>query len=252
MSSRLSIKRVMFGIPKLDRAINGGIPKGSAVVVCGPPGSGKTILSLQFLINGATMFNEPGVYVALEEVRKDIIEQAAVFGWDIEKLEEENKLKVVELKRDEIPLFDDKLNELKKDLKPQRFVLDSITFYYTYALLHTYTKEYARAQQELLIQDGAEITHPLVARTTITELIRKLKSLGFTSLLTSEISGSQPYYTRDQLSEFIADGVVLMDYLEFGEDEFRSIKIVKMRKTGHEVKHIPFEITSKGIEIREL
>ena len=89
------IRRVSTGIPGLDDLIEGGIPEGSTVLVSGGPGSGKTILSLQFLIAGATK-GEKGVYISLEEDTNRLRDYISkVFEWPLEKLLREKKLVMI-------------------------------------------------------------------------------------------------------------------------------------------------------------
>ncbi len=71
------IRKSLTGIAGLDQVTEGGLPEGRSTLVCGPAGSGKTILAMEFLVRGATQFNEPGVFIALEESGKDLTENVA-------------------------------------------------------------------------------------------------------------------------------------------------------------------------------
>ncbi|MFX0203613.1 MAG: ATPase domain-containing protein, partial [Candidatus Hodarchaeota archaeon] len=90
------MKRVFTGIKGLDNILGGGLPSGRCTLICGGPGSGKTILSFQFLYNGATEYNETGLYVALGESTIHLKEDLGGFGWDIERLEKDEKLVIVD------------------------------------------------------------------------------------------------------------------------------------------------------------
>jgi circadian clock protein KaiC len=83
------IDKVPTGISGLDELTNGGLPKGRTTLILGGPGSGKTVFALQTLVNGARDFGEPGIFVAFEENSKQIIANAATFGWDLPALEKE-------------------------------------------------------------------------------------------------------------------------------------------------------------------
>ena len=85
------IKKTPTGIEGFDQITLGGLPKGRTTLIMGEPGSGKTVFALQSLVNGARLYNEPGIFVALEENSRQIINNAATFGWDISFLEK-NKL----------------------------------------------------------------------------------------------------------------------------------------------------------------
>ena len=87
----MPINRIKTGVDGLDELVEGGFPEGSTILISGSAGTGKTILSLQFLIAGAEN-NEPGIYLTVEESRDKIINQAEQFGWDLEKLEKERAL----------------------------------------------------------------------------------------------------------------------------------------------------------------
>jgi len=75
----IQTERVSSGIPGLDRLIEGGLPKGRSILVTGEPGTGKTIFSLQFLVEGLVR-GEKGIYVAADEGTLDVLEQAASLG----------------------------------------------------------------------------------------------------------------------------------------------------------------------------
>ena len=82
------------GIVGFDELFEEGIPKGSNILVFGKPGSGKTILALEFLYKGAALYNEPGVLVSFEHSEKLIVEQCEKFGWDIKKYIKSGKIKI--------------------------------------------------------------------------------------------------------------------------------------------------------------
>ncbi|MGY5855589.1 MAG: ATPase domain-containing protein, partial [Candidatus Thorarchaeota archaeon] len=88
--------RTKTGITGLDEIIGGGIIEGSTVLVSGQSGSGKTVFGLQFLYNGITKYNEPGVFVTLETRPNELRTEAAQFGWDFSTLEQKNALTIID------------------------------------------------------------------------------------------------------------------------------------------------------------
>ncbi|MFX0200505.1 MAG: ATPase domain-containing protein, partial [Candidatus Hodarchaeota archaeon] len=94
----MSVDYVRTGIPGVDKILaDQGIPKGHTILVSGGPGSGKTTFAIQFLYVGAAQYEEPGVYVTLDEEPGDIKENMIAYGWDLKKLEDENKLKFINI-----------------------------------------------------------------------------------------------------------------------------------------------------------
>ena len=81
----MEIKRLKTGVEGLDELIGGGIPEGSIVLVSGTPGTGKTILGMQFLCEGAKR-GEMGILVSFEQEREDLVRQASMFGWDLDAM----------------------------------------------------------------------------------------------------------------------------------------------------------------------
>src|SRR5512142_2047544 len=92
------------GITGLDEITNGGLPKGRPTLVCGAAGCGKTLFGLEFLVRGATQYNEPGVFMSFEESTQDLAKNAASLGFDLDHLVEDKKLFVdyVHIDRSEI------------------------------------------------------------------------------------------------------------------------------------------------------
>src|SRR6185503_3834356 len=98
------LSKTRTGIIGLDEITLGGIPQGRPTLVCGGPGCGKTLFSVEFLVNGATKFNEPGVFVTFEEKTEELVMNVASLGFDLEKLQDEKKIRIdhVHIERNEI------------------------------------------------------------------------------------------------------------------------------------------------------
>jgi len=87
--------RTKTGVPGLDEILYGGIPQNNLVVISGDPGSGKTCLCLEYLYNGVVQYNEPGIYISLEESAEEIIGFAELFEWDVRTLIEKKLLSII-------------------------------------------------------------------------------------------------------------------------------------------------------------
>src|SRR5437764_10913952 len=92
------------GIPGLDEITNGGLPRGRPTLVCGGAGCGKTLLAMEFLVRGATEFDEPGVFLAFEETGEELTRNVRSLGFDLDELAGRQKLLVdyVHIERSEI------------------------------------------------------------------------------------------------------------------------------------------------------
>jgi circadian clock protein KaiC len=121
--------RQKTGIVELDAMLHGGFLERDAVMVAGSAGTGKTTLSLQHLVNGITKFGEPGIYLTFEQLPDQIYRDAENFGWDLKKLEEQDKFRLVCTSPD-LLLEPDGASQLLdstiKEIQPRRMAIDSL------------------------------------------------------------------------------------------------------------------------------
>src|ERR1700733_12736609 len=98
------LAKTLTGIPGLDEVLLGGIPAGRPTLICGSAGCGKTLLGMTFLVNGATRFGKPGVFVSFEESSQDLADNVASLGFDVSRLIAEKKLAIdhIRVERSEI------------------------------------------------------------------------------------------------------------------------------------------------------
>ena len=94
LSPRRELPKTATGIRGFDEITRGGLPKGRPTLVCGGPGSGKTLLALTFLVNGALQFDEPGVLLTFEENAEEMASDVASLGFDLQKLIDAKRLAV--------------------------------------------------------------------------------------------------------------------------------------------------------------
>src|SRR2546430_4159769 len=121
--------RQKTGIVELDAMLHGGFVERDAVMVAGSARTGKTTLSLQHLVNGITKFGEPGIYLTFEQLPDQIYRDAENFGWDLKKLEDQDKFRLVCTSPD-LLLEPDGAGQLLdatiKEIQPRRMVIDSL------------------------------------------------------------------------------------------------------------------------------
>ncbi|MBI4043990.1 MAG: AAA family ATPase [Candidatus Diapherotrites archaeon] len=220
----MQVERIKTGIPGLDELLDGGIPKGSLVVLSGDPGSGKTIFSLQFLYTGAMQHDEKGVLISLEEKPDQLIETASVFGWDFKKLVQEKKIIIQSFELYDFDKLRDSIEDLVTKAKAKRLVIDPGVIFRLY------------------------FERELDARKRIVVLGKMLKQLGVTTLVTNEATHGQTDGLFG-LEEYVADGVILLYHKKLKNEFIRSVGVLKMRNTKIAEKLRPVRIDSKGIEV---
>jgi KaiC/GvpD/RAD55 family RecA-like ATPase len=224
------LERTKTGIPGVDELLNGGIPKGSNVLVAGGAGTGKTIFTTQYLYNGALQYGEPGVFVTLEGNVRDIAWNMESFQWDIKNLQDQGMFTIyrlgMEFIKDRAMLeerLDEQLAEIKKEVEEihaKRLVIDSTTVFGAYL-------------------------EPSLLRTTLFKFCDQLKTMGCTTLLTSETQPTKNTFSAFGVEEFVVDGIFALYF----SPPNRSLFVRKMRGTVHDKNPHPLEITNKGVVV---
>ncbi len=222
-----AIRRVKSGINGLDSLIDGGFLQGSANLVTGNAGTGKTIFGLQFLWYGLKK-GERCVYISLEESPEDIKEDAVVFGWDFDNYERRGLFRIIYHDPAQANNLNSVLLDEIKSIDAKRVVIDSISLI------------------GVAVQDVAKI------RKMIYNITNLVKRTGCTTLMLSEIPASdEKALSRYGVEEFVADSVIVLNYLGIGEQSNRMLEIRKMRRTNHGKDLYPFEISDKGIVLKK-
>jgi circadian clock protein KaiC len=214
------MKRIKTGVTGLDDLVGGGFPEGSIVTVSGTPGTGKSILGMQFL-NEGTKNKEMGIYISFEQEKEDVIRQAAQFGWDFATLEKKNMLRIFSMWPSS---FDEVMSKIFKCLyyKPKRLVVDSITSI-------TYT-----------MKDNREAFH---------KMLEKLKDTKLTAVLISELLSGQEGFTRDGVSEFVSDGLILLKSVEAAGEQKNLLRVEKLRSAKINKESHTYDIGNSGMEL---
>lgn len=229
------MRRVKTGIPGFDALIQGGIPEGFSLLTCGSPGTGKTILALEFIYNGAKMFNETGLYVTVEEQANKLRDQAAQFGWDFPTLERAGKIYFLKIPID-VHSFDvfSTIAAAAKKIGAKRIAVDSLSILDINASMYSVPVQmipekdrfYANSEMQLKDMKGD------LDKQFIYLLINRINQLGATVwYITDSIDGDNKFWTRDTVSEFVCDGVVKLDVKDFGKTVSRTLEFKKMRNT---------------------
>ncbi len=86
------LRKERTGIPGFDEITGGGLPAGRPTLVCGSAGAGKTLFAMEFLVRGATLFDEPGVFMSFEETDEELATNVASLGFDLKQLIADKKL----------------------------------------------------------------------------------------------------------------------------------------------------------------
>jgi circadian clock protein KaiC len=217
----------------LDEITQGGLPRGRPTLVCGSAGCGKTVLAMEFLVRGATQFNEPGVFMAFEENAQELAQNVRSMGFDLKRLVSQKKLVMshVRVERSEIEETGEydleglfvRLNHAIDSVKAKRVVLDTIESLFS------------------------GLNNTAILRAELRRLFRWLKDKGVTAIITGERGDAT--LTRQGLEEYVSDCVIMLDHRVAEQLSTRRLRIVKYRGTTHGTNEYPFLIGERGIDV---
>jgi circadian clock protein KaiC len=230
------LKKAPTGIDGFDEITRGGLPAGRPTLVCGGAGCGKTLFALEFLVQGATRFDEPGVFIAFEETAEELSANVASLGFDLDRLVDEGKLLIdyIHLERSEIE-------------HAGEFDLEGLFIRLGHAIDTIGAKRVVLDTLEVLF---AVLPDEATLRAELRRLFRWLKDKGVSAIVTAEKGlGAM---TRHGLEEYVSDCVVLLDHRVADQVSTRRLRVVKYRGTTHETNEFPFLIDEGGISVLPL
>ena len=228
-----SLPKSPTGITGLDEITGGGFPTGRPTLVCGSAGAGKTMLAVEFLVRGATEYNEPGVFMMFEENAAELAANVRSLGFDLDQLVAEKKLKLdhVHIERSEIEETGEydleglfiRLGHAIDSIGAKRIVLDTLEALFSGLPNHA------------------------ILRAELRRLFRWLKERGMTAVITGE--RGEHSLTRYGLEEYVADCVIVLDHRVTGQLSTRRLRVLKYRGSAHGTNEYPFLIGTTGISV---
>ncbi|RIL04543.1 MAG: KaiC 1 [Proteobacteria bacterium] len=228
-----ALEKAPTGIAGLDQVTAGGLPRARPTLVCGSAGCGKTLLAMEFLVRGATQFDEPGVFMSFEERSEELAANVASLGFDLEALAADKKLAIdhVRVERSEIEETGEydleglfiRIGWAVDRIGARRIVLDTI---------------------EALFSG---LSNPAILRAELRRLFAWLKERGLTAVITGERGEGQ--LTRHGLEEYVSDCVILLDHRVHDQLSTRRLRVVKYRGSTHGTNEYPFLIGDDGISV---
>ena len=224
------------GIAGLDDITNGGFPVGRPTLIVGGPGSGKTLLGITFLVNGALRFGEPGVLMSFEENAEELAADVASLGVDLAALVDKGQLLVdyVHVDRSEIEETGEydleglfvRLDSAVRAIGAKRVVLDTIESLF------------------------GGLSNESILRAELRRLFRWLRDRDLTVVITGE--RGEATLTRHGLEEYVTDAVIQLDHRVLDQISTRRIRVVKYRGSSHGTNEYPFLIDADGISVLPL
>lgn len=221
------------GIIGFDEITLGGLPTGRPTLVCGGAGCGKTLFGIEFLVRGATQFNEPGVFMSFEETIEELTINVASLGFDLDALIKQKKIALdhVHIERSEIE-------------ETGEYDLEALFIRLGYAIDSIGAKRVVLDTIESLF---AGLPNQLILRAELRRLFRWLKEKGVTAIITGE-RGDETL-TRQGLEEYVSDCVIMLDHRVTEQTSTRRLRVVKYRGSIHGTNEYPFLIDESGFSV---
>ncbi|MFZ0679749.1 circadian clock protein KaiC [Candidatus Binatus sp.] len=227
------LEKAPTGITGLDEVTLGGLPRGRATLICGSAGCGKTMLAVEFLVNGVRDYDEPGVFVAFEETREELVVNSASLDFDLGKLVRQGKLAIDHVHIDPNEIAETGDYDLEGLFIRLKFAIESVG-----------AKRVVLDTIETLFSG---FTNTALLRAEIRRLFQFLKSFGVTAIVTGE--RGENALTRFGLEEYVADCVILLDHRVNDQITTRRMRIVKYRGSSHGTNEYPFIIDEEGFSV---
>jgi circadian clock protein KaiC len=217
--------RARFDLPELDAMLGGGLNEGTATMLVGGPGSGKTLAGLHFLVAGLA-HGEPGLLLGFQESQAQLLAKSAAFGLDLAAAVAADKVQIVAHR----PI------RLDPDIVVQELM----------------TRVDSGRVRRLVIDSARELERTLDsvrASDFLSALVARLRARGVTTVLTREIpkSVSTELDFSETAASVLAENVVLLRHLEYHGQLHRVVSVVNMRFSDHDRGLREFTITDRGI-----
>ena len=227
-----AVTKMRTGIRGFDEITDGGLPRGRTTLVMGGPGCGKTVFALQALVNGALGTKEAGLFVAFEESTRQIIANAATFGWDLPALE-----------RKKLFFLDARLSP--DIVKAGEFDLLGI--------LNVLRAKAEEIHAKRIVFDGIDVLlslldDPVAERREIYRIRDWLSQTGLTGIITQKVGGAD-VDQRYTFLQFMVDCVVVLRHQVVDGSAFRNLRVVKYRGSGFSADEFPITLTTKGLQL---
>ncbi len=230
-----ALEKMPSGVEGFDEITGGGLPRNRTSLIIGGPGTGKTVFTLQTLANGARRWGEPGIFVAFEENSRQIIANAASFGWDLATLEKEGKLFFLDahLSADNVQSGKFDLVGMLAGLKAKademgakRIVFDAV---------------------DVLL---ALLNDPIAERRELYRLHDWLSQAGPTGIITLRIEGNDPLLSQHYgFMQFMADCVILLQHHMAERVSLRDLRVLKYRGSHFAENESPLVISPQGMQV---
>ncbi len=239
------MERVKTGIEGLDRILGGGVPRGSSVLVTGGTGTGKTTVSMQFLMEG--LLNGEGcLLVTCEEEPHRLYMEMKQLGWDFEKFEKEGKLVVIDAASTKAGM---PTTTTYRDFQPKSANIDMNLV----VLIGRAIREYnvKRVVLDSVPALALRVGKPEALRELLFRVYSMLERFECTSFVVTETLEGEGSLSRYGVEEFLSSGVIKVSLQKEGGKWIRKMQVVKMRGTRHDLNEHVFEITEGGIKLKD-
>jgi len=226
-----SVTKTLTGIRGFDEITDGGLPSGRTTLVMGGPGCGKTVFALQALVNGAHRTKEAGVFVAFEESTRQIVANAATFGWDLPALSRK------------------KLFFLDARLAPEVVKAGEFDLVGMLRVLQAKVEE---IHAKRIVFDGIDVLlalldDPVAERREIYRIRDWLSQTGLTGIITQKVGSEVDH--RYSFLQFMVDCVVVLRHQMVDGSAFRNLRVMKYRGSGFSGDEFPITLTKEGLKL---
>lgn len=239
------MERVKTGVEGLDRILGGGVPRGSSVLVTGGTGTGKTTLSMQFLMEGLQN-GENCLLVTCEEGPRRLYMEMKQLGWDFEKFEKDGKLIVIDAASTKagMPTI-----TTYKEFQPRSANIDMDLV----VLIGKAIREYnvKRVVLDSVPALALRVGKSEALRELLFRVYSMLERFDCTSFVITEIPKGEGALSRYGVEEFLSSGVIKLSLQKEGGKWVRKMQVVKMRGINHDLNEHVFEITEEGIKLKD-
>ena len=228
---RRAIKKIPTYINGLDEILNGGLPAERTTLIVGEPGSGKTVMGMEFVYRGANN-GDSGIFLGFEESLKSLRQNAFTFGWDFPSLEKEGRLFLMEGR-----------------LPPEIIVSGQLSLKPLLSIISGKAKE---MKAKRIVMDALDVAfrlfdEPVQVRAELHQLLEWLAKSGLTSLLTLKPREYPPGSLFQDFFYSMADCVINLDTKILNQVSTRRLWVAKYRGSSFGRNEYPFIISEKGI-----